>query len=465
MGAISILPLPYRIDGCDYFAQLRPLAGAVFLDSARVHGAGGRFDLMSALPVCELRTHGAITRITRRCMSVPSTADPFELVAQALATDLPRAAPSESDWPFAGGAIGWFGYDLGRCVARLAPRNPPSQVPDMQIGIYGWALLQDHERRESVALFTDAVDATIRRRLIDRLLGPREPEAAAFRLESPFVSNFDPVSYAAAFARVQRYIRDGDCYQVNLAQRLSALARGDPWSAYLQLRARMASPYSAFLSGDSASVLSFSPERFLHLAGGRVETRPIKGTRRRCATPEADREQVRQLLASEKDRAENVMIVDLMRNDLGKSCRTGSVRVEKLCALESYANVHHLVSVVSGEPDPARGPTRLLADCFPGGSITGAPKIRAMQIIDELEPDPRSVYCGSIGYISAHGTMDTSIAIRTLVCDGTQVHAWGGGGIVADSDTQTEYRESLTKIEPMLEGLRAMSAAPALRSP
>ena len=159
------------------------------------------------------------------------------------------------------------------------------------------------------------------------------------------------------------------------------------------------------------------------------------------------------------------MIIDLMRNDLGRSCRTGSVRVEQLCALESYANVHHLVSVVSGEPDPAHGPTRLRADCFPGGSITGAPKIRAMQIIDELEPDPRNVYCGSIGYISAHGTMDTSIAIRTLVCDGTQVHAWGGGGIVADSDAETEYRESLTKIEPMLEGLRGMRAAAALRSP
>ena len=465
MGAISIFPLPYRSDGCDYFAQLRPLAGAVFLDSARVHGTGGRFDLMSALPLCELSTHGAITRITRRGTSVPSAADPFELVAQALAEHLPRASPPGGDWPFAGGAIGWFGYDLGRRMARLAPRDPAPVVADMQIGIYGWALLQDHARAESVALFTAAVDAPTRRRLIDRLLASPEPVPEPFMLESPFVTNFDRATYAGAFARVQRYIRDGDCYQVNLAQRLSALVRGDPWSAYLQLRARMASPYSAFLSRDSASVLSFSPERFLRLAGGRVETRPIKGTRRRGATPEADREQARHLLASEKDRAENVMIVDLMRNDLGKSCRTGSVRVEKLCALESYANVHHLVSVVSGEPDPARGPARLLADCFPGGSITGAPKIRAMQIIDELEPDPRSVYCGSIGYISAHGTMDTSIAIRTLVCDGARVHAWGGGGIVADSDAETEYRESLTKIEPMLEGLCGRSAAAALRSP
>jgi para-aminobenzoate synthetase component 1 len=465
VGAISILPLPYRGDGCSYFAQLRPLDGAVLLDSARVHGAGGRFDLMSALPVCELATRGAITRITRGSTTVLSASDPFALVAQALAEHFPGGEAPGGEWPFAGGAIGWFGYDLGRRTARLAPRDPAPAVADMQIGIYGWALLQDHERAESVALFTGAVDAATRHHVVERLLAPAEPAPAALWLESRFRSNFDHGEYARAFARVQRYIRDGDCYQVNLAQRLSATAHGDPWSAYLRLRARMASPYSAFLPGSPASVLSFSPERFLHLAGGRIETRPIKGTRRRGDTPEADREQARSLLASEKDRAENVMIVDLMRNDLGKSCRTGTVRVEKLCALESYANVHHLVSVVSGEADPARGATGLLTDCFPGGSITGAPKIRAMQIIDELEPDPRNVYCGSIGYISAHGTMDTSIAIRTLVCDGTQVHAWGGGGIVADSDAETEYRESLTKIEPMLEGLCGMRAAAALRSP
>lgn len=465
MGAITIIPVPYRVDGCGYFAQLRPLDGAVLLDSAHAHGARGRFDLMSALPLCELATHGPVTRIARGGATALSTADPFALVAEALADLLPRDATAGAGWPFAAGAIGWFGYDLGRRMARLAPRDPPPAVPDMQVGIYGWALLQDHARGESAALFTPAVDAPTRRRLIDRLRAGAEPAPAPFRLESGFRSNLDHAAYARAFDRVQRYIRDGDCYQVNLAQRLSAEASGDPWSAYLALRGRMASPYSAFMARGEAAVLSFSPERFLRLADGRVETRPIKGTRPRGATPEADREQARLLLASEKDRAENVMIVDLMRNDLGKSCRTGSVRVEQLCALESYANVHHLVSVVSGEADPARGPAGLLADCFPGGSITGAPKIRAMQIIDALEPDPRSVYCGSIGYIAADGTMDTSIAIRTLVCDGAQVHAWGGGGIVADSDAQTEYRETLTKIAPLLEGLRGMGAAGPLRRP
>jgi para-aminobenzoate synthetase component 1 len=215
----------------------------------------------------------------------------------------------------------------------------------------------------------------------------------------------------------------------------------------------MASPFSGYLACGDSTVLSFSPERFLHLIDGRVETRPIKGTARRAGTPAADRRAVQRLCASEKDRAENVMIVDLMRNDLGTVCRSGTVHVEQLCALESYANVHHLVSSVTGILAPGTSAARLLGNCFPGGSITGAPKIRAMQIIDELEPDPRSAYCGSLGYISFDGTMDTSIAIRTLVCDGRRIHAWGGGGLVADSECEAEYRECLTKIDPLLAGI------------
>jgi para-aminobenzoate synthetase component 1 len=461
--SLSLVPLPYHVDGSRHFDRLRALPGAVLLDSVRAHGAQGRFDLVSALPVCTLRTQGAVTRIEASGRTVRSHGDPFTLVQQAIAEHLPRGQVLAGEWPFAGGAIGWFGYDLGRPAARLAPRQPAPALPDMQVGIYAWAVLQDHDRRQCAAVFSRAADAATRRRVLARLAAPAGPAPAPFRLESPFASNLDRAAYRQAFARVQRYIADGDCYQVNLAQRLSALASGDPWEAYLRLRARTASPFSAFLGSEDAAILSFSPERFLHLVDGRVETRPIKGTVRRGATPSADREQARQLLASEKDRAENIMIVDLMRNDLGKSCRPGSVRVEKLCALESYANVHHLVSVVTGQLEAARGPLELLAGCFPGGSITGAPKVRAMQIIDELEPDPRLVYCGSIGYVSSHGLMDTSIAIRTLVCAGGQVHAWGGGGIVADSDAETEYRETLVKIEPLLAGLRAGGGEDPLR--
>jgi len=466
MGELSILPLPYRIDCCDHFARLRSLPGAVLLDSARAHGAQGRFDVLSALPLCELVNRGNLTTIRARDHVTYSTLDPFLLVAQALEEHLPPAASRPDAWPFQGGAIGWFGYDLGRRSAGLALRSTADAPADMQVGIYGWALLQDHEQRSAVVLFTPATDEATRRHVLAALESPLSPPAAPFLLDGPFRSNFGADGYERAFARVQRYLLDGDCYQVNLAQRLSAPCHGDPWAAYLHLRARTASPFSAFLQGDDATaVLSFSPERFVRVTGAHVETRPIKGTIRRGSTPETDRIQARALLASEKDRAENVMIVDLMRNDLARSCRIGSVRVEKLCTLESYANVHHLVSVISGTLDAHSGPLDVLARCFPGGSITGAPKIRAMQIIDELEPDPRSVYCGAIGYVSRHGAMDTSIAIRTLVCDGREVHAWGGGGIVVESDCSTEYRETLTKIEPLLDGLRAASATPGIRCP
>ena len=464
MGELSILPLPYRPDGCDHFARLRALPGAVLLDSVRAHGASGRFDVMSALPLCELRSHGALTTIRHATGLTHSDADPFRLLAQALDAHLPTARDAGCPWPFQGGAIGWFGYELGRRCAGLAPREPPDPCANLHVGVYGWALLQDHERREAAAVFTTAIDDATRRRVLAALESPAPAPPAPFVLDGEFRSNLDACAYARAFGRVQRYLRDGDCYQVNLAQRLSAPAHGDPWDAYLRLRARTASPFSAFLPGDDGSaVLSFSPERFVRVHGTRVETRPIKGTARRGATPEADRDQASALLASAKDRAENVMIVDLMRNDLARSCRIGSVRVDKLCALESYANVHHLVSVISGTLAPHSSALEVLARCFPGGSITGAPKIRAMQIIDELEPDSRSAYCGAIGYVSRHGTLDTNIAIRTLVHDGTEVHVWGGGGIVADSDRDAEYRETLLKIEPLLEGLRA--GAPRLRYP
>ncbi len=462
-NAMLVHPLPYLSDSCEYFARLRHLPGAVFLDSARPHCGAGRFDLMAASPLCELRTRGSLTHIASASGVEASARDPFELLDAALDTHLPRQRMRVGEWPFSGGAIGFFSYELGRRMARLPVADKPGFTPQMQVGIYPWALMQDHDRRQCALIFSDSIGAGQRQELIALSSVPAVEESTAFRLESNFDSNLDREAYARAFARIQRYILDGDCYQVNLAQRLTARCSGDPWHAYRRLRARMASPFSAFMTAGEATVLSFSPERFLHITDGRVETRPIKGTMRRATRSDADQRQVERLLASAKDRAENIMIVDLMRNDLGRTCRTGSVRVEKLCGLESYANVHHLVSVVTGQIAPGRTPLEVLANCFPGGSITGAPKIRAMQIIDELEPDARSVYCGSIGYVSASGTMDTSIAIRTLVHAAGHIHSWGGGGIVADSDCETEYRESLLKIEPLLNGLLDCAAQPALR--
>jgi para-aminobenzoate synthetase component 1 len=283
------------------------------------------------------------------------------------------------------------------------------------------------------------------------LHAPVEDAAPApFRVRSAITTNLDAAAYRRAFGRIQTYIRDGDCYQVNLARRYVASADGDAWTAYRCLRSRNPSPFGAYLHLPFCRVLSASPERFLELRGDRVETRPIKGTRPRAADPARDAALARELAASAKDRAENLMIVDLLRNDLGKSCVPGSIAVPRLFEVEHHPTVHHLVSTVTGRLRPDRDAIDLLRGCFPGGSITGAPKLRAMQIIEELEPHRRGLYCGSIGYIGFDGAMDTNIAIRTLVCSEGIARFWAGGGIVADSDCDAEYRETEDKAAALL---------------
>ncbi|HEY5622199.1 MAG TPA: aminodeoxychorismate synthase component I, partial [Gammaproteobacteria bacterium] len=274
----------------------------------------------------------------------------------------------------------------------------------------------------------------------------------------PIASNFDRETYGDAFNRIQEHIRAGDCYQVNLTQRFSAEVRGDSWQAYELLRTVNPAPYSAYISTPSGDLLSSSPERFLRVAGQRVESRPIKGTRPRAASSAQDELLTSELRSSRKDRAENVMIVDLLRNDLGKTCEPGSVWVAALCDVESFANVHHLVSTVRGELARDTHAVDVLRGCFPGGSITGAPKVRAMEIIESLEPHRRGVYCGAIGYIGFDGAMDTNIAIRTLLRNGDRLYAWAGGGIVADSDAESEYQESLAKVSTQLEIMKRGSS-------
>ncbi len=253
---------------------------------------------------------------------------------------------------------------------------------------------------------------------------------------------------------VQKYLLEGDCYQVNLAQRFAAQASGDAYAAYLELRQSSPAPYSAFLDWPQAQILCASPERFLQVRQGRVETKPIKGTRARSDDAVEDARLAEELRHHPKDRAENLMIVDLLRNDLGKSCEPGSVRAPKLFEVESFANVHHLVSTVEGKLQSGRDALDVLRDCFPGGSITGAPKQRAMEIIEQLEPNRRGIYCGAIGYIGHDGNMDTNIAIRTLVYSEDSIRCWAGGGIVADSQCEAEYQETLDKVSAILELLQ-----------
>lgn len=443
--------LPYHPNSADYFDHLADSPWAVFLDSGRRRMGQGRYDILAADPTLSLVTRGNLTEIRGSNGVSLSRDDPFSLLREHLGDRIEPVA----DLPFCGGALGWFGYDLGRRIERLpALARDAEQIPDMAIGLYDWALVVDHAEGRSwlVSAGRDPRTDTRWDALCAVFSGALSPPArGVFHVHGSVRSNMTRAQYAAAFDRIKTYILDGDCYQVNLAQRFSAPASGDLWQGYRQLARLNPAPFSAYLATPYGKVLSSSPERFLQVRDGLVETKPIKGTRARGACPEADSMLAMELSRSPKDRAENLMIVDLLRNDIGRVCRPGSVHVPTLFAVESYATVHHLVSTVIGQLADGEDATSLLRACFPGGSITGAPKIRSMEIIEELEPHRRGVYCGAIGYLGFDGSMDTNIAIRTLVHNHGTIRFWAGGGIVYDSDVDAEYQETLDKAAALLQ--------------
>jgi len=433
--------LPYVADATVLFRPLAALAWSQWLDSA----GRGRYDILVAEPAVTLVTRGSETEICRGSHCERSGDDPFALLRRELhryQIDGPILMP------FGGGAVGYFGYDLARRFEQLPVlASNDRHLPEMAVGIYQWAVVLDHHERRCWHI---GVEGSLERW---QVLHSTQSQPGKFHLQESPQSNMAWPHYAAAFAQIQRYLQDGDCYQVNLAQRFCARAEGDGFALYQALRQANPAPYAAYLNFPFASVLSASPERFLHLRERQVETRPIKGTRARLADAVEDRAQAQALHASAKDRAENLMIVDLLRNDLGRSCVPGSVQVPQLFQVESFATVHHLVSMVTGTLAAERDALDLLRGCFPGGSITGAPKRRAMEIIEELEPHRRGIYCGAIGYIGFDGAMDTNIAIRTLVYSDGMVCLAAGGGIVTDSTAEAEYRESLDKAAVMLQVL------------
>ncbi|MBO6636153.1 aminodeoxychorismate synthase component I [Parvibaculum sp.] len=435
---------------------------ALFLDSA------------TAAPGKNASLHGrwsflAFDPFDRLTLRAEDGTKPFDLLKQKLAS-LPALETCGALPPFPGGAAGFFGYGLGRTLETLPPERRPfaiddQQLPDMALGFYDVILAFDMMEKRAYILSTGLPEsnatarterakrriAECRQRLSSLQAPPERSPAAPY----PLVSNFTREGYERAVARVVDYIHAGDIFQANLSQRFETqLAESDdPYALYLRLRKASPAPFSAFFNFGEGAVVSSSPERFLHCRASEVETKPIKGTRPRGATPEEDRRLAEELLASEKDRAENIMIVDLLRNDLSRTCEDDSVIVEKLCELESFANVHHLVSTVRGKLRADTNAVDLLAACFPGGSVTGAPKRRAMEIIAELEPTVRGPYCGAIGYLGTDGGMDTSIAIRTIVVKGARATFQAGGGIVADSVPAAEYEETLAKARDMRSAL------------
>lgn len=444
-------PLAYTDNSARIFQKIAQEPWAVFLDSGRPTSQYGRYDIMVSAPFCKLVTQGGITTITDSSGVRTSSEDPFELLKAQLAP----YAHTGSEVPFCGGAVGYFGYDLARRLATFsASNNLPEQIPQMMVGIYDWAVIVDHKIREaylvSQCLHPDTANQW--EDLCTKLSATMKTQAnsAAFCVQTAVETNMTEQAYASAFVKVKQYIAAGDCYQVNLAQRFSVQANGDGWHAYQQLRKISPAPFLAYMRYPELEIISGSPERFVQTKGQHVETRPIKGTRPRANNPIQDQKNAIELQQSLKDRAENLMIVDLLRNDISKNCEIGSVKVNKLFALESFANVHHLVSTIVGRLAIDKTSIDLLKGCFPGGSITGAPKLRAMQIIDELEPNQRGIYCGAIGYIGFDGNMDTSIAIRTAVYSQGEFRFWAGGGVVADSEMQKEYKETWDKASSML---------------
>ena len=489
----EIVPAPDPADCC---ATLEGLPYRLFLDSARTASRFGRYSFVTADPVAVVRSRGVDTECFDRTTGMSRTIRGDGLVALRQLVAPHTAEPVPGLPPFQGGAAGYVAYDWGLTLERLpAPRYDDLALPDLVIGLYDWVLAWDHEssrawlistgipelapaaRRARAASRADSVRRHIGgTRPSDpdpRTLGPAPSHPRTFSPSHPRTfapshlidpvwwprslqlrSSFTRTEYLAAVEKVREYIFAGDIFQANLSQRFEAVTDESAWSFYTRLRRRNAAPFAAFLDFPEVVVVSASPERFLHVdARGHVETRPIKGTRPRGFGPEHDAALGQALAESAKDRAENLMIVDLMRNDLSRVCAPGSVRVSELFSLEHYATVHHLVSTVVGDLSSGTDAIDVLRAAFPGGSITGAPKLRAMEIIAELEPSRRGVYCGSIGYWSVTGELDTNIAIRTAVLQDGRIYFSAGGGIVADSNPEHEYLETLDKARAMIDAL------------
>ncbi|MCW2240452.1 aminodeoxychorismate synthase component I [Azospirillum canadense] len=438
------------LSGSDPVAAFRGLAGqpwAMLLDSAASHPAHGRFSYIVAEPFRTLEAVDGRVFVD----GAPAGGDAFAVLAAELARH--PAPATAGPVPFTGGAVGFIGYEAGLRLERVRSRHDnPGGQPEMAFGFYDVVAAFDHAERRAWVIAARPEAEGRAHALAERL--ERDPPPPGLLVRSSWRPELSRPDYLGRVGRVLDDIRAGDIYQANVTQRFLAdrPAGLDDYALYERLRVLSPAPFGAFLNcGPRLRIASASPERFLRLsASGAIETRPIKGTRPRYADPALDAAAAAELVGSVKDRAENLMITDLLRNDLGRVAAIGSVRVPVLYGLESFASVHHLVSVVTAQLRPGLGPVDLLRAACPGGSITGAPKIRAMEIIDELELARRGAYCGSVVWIGFDGAMDSSIVIRTLSLTPDAVMAQAGGGIVADSDPAAEHEEMLVKVRPLL---------------
>jgi len=461
----------------DAFELLRDRHFSFFLDSGMDAHKLGRYSFVGSEPFLVLSTHGSEITLTRGTEKSSLNGNPFDVVNNLLETyHLDSYSPPV---PFIGGAVGYFSYDLCHFIERLpATAVDDLKLPECYFGFYDLVLAFDNLQGKTYIISTGfpelgetaRIDRATRRlnEMKDTLadVPPSSTGTPFMSISSPMKQvtlkgGFTHKEYVNAVKKARQYIIAGDIFEVNLSQRFEAELSITPYELYKRLRQINPAPFACYLCFDEVSVVSASPERFLRLQGDWVETRPIKGTRPRGKTPEEDEVLANELLSSAKDRAENMMIVDLERNDLGRVCRFGTVKVTELATLEVFPTVFHLTSTVEGRLKEGKNGTDLLKATFPGGSITGAPKVRAMEIIDELEPTKRSVYTGDIGYLSFNGNLDLNIAIRTFLVKGRKAYFQVGGAVVYDSDPESEYQETLDKGRALIDALN--TAAPHVR--
>ena len=442
MNNTHLISLPYVSDSSIYFEAIANDPWSCYLDSGIQDDLDenisdkSRYDIIVSHPFIKIIADESTVSIEENNLKKITKENPFNVLEGILANfDI-----QETSLPFTGGALGYFSYELSQ--SSIKNNKDHVGMPLMMIGIYDWALIVDHQEKTAcIASHLINKDTKDYLTTLTKKLKSVKPNNQLFKINSNIKSLLNFEAYELMVNKILSFIKEGDVYQINISNKYIVSCEGNSWTGYKKLREINRAPFMAYFHFDDFDILCGSPERFIQSHSKRVETRPIKGTQPRDINPIKDKENAEKLLASEKDRAENLMIVDLLRNDLSKNCIPGSVNVKALCELKSYSNVHHLESIIEGVLKPHSTLTKLLKDCFPGGSITGTPKTRSMEIISDLEPHRRDIYCGSIGYIGFNHNMDTNIAIRTIIRKDNKLHFYSGGGIVAQSKPKNEFDE------------------------
>jgi para-aminobenzoate synthetase component 1 len=443
----------------ELFQGFRDASYSFFLDSGIDADGLGRYSFMGADPFLTFSSKNDEIDIYEEGVVKKLKGNPFDELNKLMAQN---HLEYESDFPFVGGAVGYFGYDLCHHTERI-PRTAVDDVkiPDCFMGFYDGIIIVDHKNEKTylaaLGIKENAeklIDGLKKNVTLAQAYAKEDKPLLSINEEHPFRGNFAKEGYMDALDAIHEYIRAGDIYQTNLTQRFQCQLQLEPLELYGLLRKINPAPFASYLDFGQGQIVSSSPERFIQVKGRSIETRPIKGTMPRGKNPQEDAANKKILENSEKDKAELLMIVDLQRNDVGKICKSGTVKVPELYKLETYETVFHLVSTVTGELKDDISPVDCVRATFPGGSITGAPKIRAMEIIDELEPTQRNIYTGSIGYLGFNGDLDLNIVIRTIICKDGEGYFQVGGGIVWDSDNQLEYEETYHKGKALFEALK-----------